>query len=168
MSRNLKKKLDWTMLLFIIILSILILLLSGCSTQNKLDLSCDNCNVIFFNVELLRADHVGLINNEYVNTTPNIDKFFAHSIIFDDVTSPVGETTISNIATLTNTDAFFIREIVQAFYYSRRELKNYSKDPTLNILNSQDMMIHYKTIGEILQDKHYYTIQINEGTQTGH
>jgi len=58
---------------------------------NDVNLSCPGCNIIILNIELLRADHVGLLNPEK-NLTPNIDKFFENSIIFEQATAASGET----------------------------------------------------------------------------
>ena len=39
-------------------------------------LSCEGCNLLLLNIELLRADYVGLLNSENISNTPNIDNFF--------------------------------------------------------------------------------------------
>ena len=53
-----------------------IALFCGCNTNKEvIDLSCQDCNVIFLDIDLLRADYVGLIRPDY-NVTPNIDSFF--------------------------------------------------------------------------------------------
>ena len=44
-------------------------------TNKEADLSCPDCNVIFLNIDLLRADFVGL-TEPMAKNTPNIDKFF--------------------------------------------------------------------------------------------
>ena len=67
------------------------------------NLYCKDCNVLFLNIDLLRADHIGLLNIESP-FTPNIDKFFKNSIIFEDVSSVSGVTAISNTSTLMSRD----------------------------------------------------------------
>lgn len=67
----------------------------------NLDLSCPNCSLVLLNIELLRADHVGLIN-PLVNLTPNLDRFFRDAIIFADASAPSGMTNPSNRMILTS------------------------------------------------------------------
>lgn len=140
---------------WIIICIIALLFFSGCSTNttntskdnyntNKdnsdLDLSCPDCNVLFLDIELLRADYVGLINPES-NATPNIDKFFKDAIIFEDVSSASGVTRISNYATLTSQDGTIIKLLYTG------QLETMSKLPT---------------IAEALKSSGYKTINVNE------
>ena len=64
---------------------VFITLFWGCNTTREdkvilankevMDLSCQDCNVIFLNIDLLRADYVNLIRPNHHNT-PNIDAFF--------------------------------------------------------------------------------------------
>src|SRR3989344_4093727 len=65
----------------------------------KPDFTSKRYNVLFLSIELLRADHVGLLNPQK-HITPNIDRFFKDSIIFEQATSAAGETYISSTATL--------------------------------------------------------------------
>ena len=65
---------------------------------------CPRCNVIFLNIELLRADYTGLIGD--TELTPSIDSFFENSLIFKDMTAPAGETFLSNTAVLTGMHPF--------------------------------------------------------------
>ncbi len=57
-------------------------------TDARIDLACPGCNVIFLNIELLRADRVGLISGS--SLTPHIDRFFRQG-----VPSLLGETCLS-------------------------------------------------------------------------
>jgi len=106
----------------------LLLTLTGCTTlipkDEPPDLSCPDCNVIFLNIELLRADYIGLISNEHGdNITPNIDKFFEDGIIFEDASAPAGSTQMSNIEVLTNTDPMIIKGIIN-FYKDKGSFQN--------------------------------------------
>jgi hypothetical protein len=169
-SKHKKEKIIIIILVIMLILSLSIPAYIYIKNENKKtsedrpsDLSCPSCNVIFINIELLRADYVGIISKEHGNLTPNIDKFFGNGIIFDDVSAPAGETIVSNIAVLTNTDPYIIREIL---------LKNYSKDgqeyPNVpREYNSKDAFIAFPNIGQQLQNQGYYTVNINEGWQSG-
>ena len=53
-----------------------IALFCGCNTNKEvkevIDLSCQDCNVIFLNIDLLRADYVGVIRPDYNITTNKI------------------------------------------------------------------------------------------------
>ncbi len=155
--------------IIIVLFFSVILIISGCtkdiSQEESPDLSCENCNVIFLNIELLRADYVGLISNEYEKSnTPNIDRFFNNSIIFEDASAPSGATIVSNIAVLTSIDPFIIHKIVDERYDTgyhppadRPFLRNYS----INYFS------RYPTIAQKLYAKNYTTININDGGHTG-
>ncbi len=145
-------------------------IIAGCSgdhvrTQKEelIDLSCPNCNVIFLNIELLRADYVDLISTEHGNNTPNIDKFFNNSIIFTDASAPAGSTIQSNIATLTDTDPYIIDQIIKQGYKQQEasphaiSLGNTSYHN--NLLN--------RTIAERLSAEGYHTIDVNDGIHAG-
>ncbi len=69
-------------------------------------LVCLRCNLILLNIDLLRADYVGLIRPGR-GLTPNIDRFFADGLIFEDVSSGSGATYLSATATATGTEAMF-------------------------------------------------------------
>jgi hypothetical protein len=71
---------------------------------SPLDLACVDCDVVLINVGLLRADRVGLIEPRS-GQTPQIDKFFAHGLVFDDAMAPSGATYLSATAIATATDA---------------------------------------------------------------
>lgn len=104
-------------------------------------LSRKKYNVLFLNIELLRADHVGLINPDS-DCTPNIDEFFKDSIIFEQASAPSGRTFNSYHAVVTAKEAVEIKK---------------KKDPTL---------FRY-AIATILLNEGYNTININEGQWTG-
>ena len=121
------------------------------------NLYCKDCNVLFLNIDLLRADHIGLLNIESP-FTPNIDKFFKNSIIFEDVSSVSGVTAISNTSTLMSRDGVFIYTLLQRTYVDKppqlphKYLKMFSTMPT---------------IAEVLHKNDYKTININHGWYAG-
>ena len=65
---------------------------------------CPKCNIIILNIDLLRADYVGLINANR-DLTPNIDQFFSNAIQFTNAISASGATYMSATATATGTEA---------------------------------------------------------------
>jgi arylsulfatase A-like enzyme len=124
---------------------------------NDLDLSCQGCNVVFLNIDLLRADFVGILNGGSTYT-PNIDAFFKNAIIFHDVSASSGVTAISNTATLTARHGEFTYGLLQRTYVDVppqmpfRHAELYSKTPT---------------IAETLKLSGYKTININHGWYAG-
>lgn len=137
-----------------------IVLLPGCITDttksgtgeetNKIDLSCDGCNVLLLGVELLRGDHVGLLNPEK-NTTPNIDAFFKEGIIFEDASSTAGETYVSATATLTSTETMLNKHRNYDFPWQEGKL----------------LVDHFPTITEVLADNGYYGVGFVDGKRAG-
>jgi len=163
------KKLKTRIIIFLIFIAGIVAALFIFNTlniQNKKSntYECKNCNVIFLDVDLLRADHIGLLNKEYENTTPNIDKFFRNGIIFKDVTAPVGATQVGNIAILTNTDPFIISNIVQTKYY---DLNPESLKKPLITYSNKSEFSNYKNIFQIFKKQNYTTIEINDGGFSG-
>jgi|GEM_PF-1951410 len=43
---------------------------------------CDNCNIILISFDTVRADHLGIYGYER-DTSPNIDRFAEHAVVFD-------------------------------------------------------------------------------------
>jgi len=62
------------------------LLFAGCSSFNKVDYKCEDCNILFILVDTLRADHLSSYGY-YRNTSPNIDSFAEDAILFENVRS---------------------------------------------------------------------------------
>ena len=117
--------------------------------ESGIDLSCDGCNVLFLNIELLRADRVGLLNPDY-NSTPNIDSFFNKSIVFEQASSPSGMTYYSMASVFTATEAMLNK-------HNRLRLKHEDK-----------LLIDYfPTIPEVLAVNGYSTVGINRGKYSG-
>ncbi len=125
--------------------------------KNELDLSCTGCNVLFLDIDLLRADFVGIINSETANT-PNINEFFKHSIIFQDVSASSGVTAISNTATLTARDGHFTYHL----------LKNTFVDlPPQMPLKYLELYSGIPTIAQVLRSSGYETLNVNHGWYAG-
>ena len=61
--------------LFHLLLIFCLFLILGCGEQHTEILACEGCNIIFLNIELLRADFVEGIGGEF-GSTPNLDAFF--------------------------------------------------------------------------------------------
>jgi len=139
-------------------------LFCGCNTNKEvkevIDLSCQDCNVIFLNIDLLRADYVGLIRPDY-NITPNIDSFFENSIIFEDVSSVAGVTAISNMATLMAVDGAFTYALLNETYQDVPP-KYQLPYKYLKLFSS-----HLPTIAEVLNAEGYETTNLNHGWYSG-
>lgn len=122
------------------------------------DLSCPGCNVIFLNIELLRADFVGAISGS--RFTPNIDAYFQNGIIFEDASAPAGETFLSNTAVLTGIKPHQIP-------FRPNKIDNFNKlEPEAqskirNALNAR------KSMAQTLAENGYHTISINQGGRAG-
>jgi arylsulfatase A-like enzyme len=55
------------------------------------ELKCPDCNLVFISLTNTRKDHVGLYGYER-NTTPNIDRFFQNSLVFENAFAPASWT----------------------------------------------------------------------------
>lgn len=125
--------------------------------EGLIDLSCEGCNVVFLNIDLLRANYVGLLNQKR-KITPNIDRFFNESVIFQDVSSSSGVTAISNMSTLTGRDGAFTHTL----------LKNtYVDDPPQLPYRHLELYAQLPTIAEVLLANQYETINLNHGWYAG-
>ncbi|MFC2162126.1 sulfatase [Candidatus Altiarchaeota archaeon] len=129
--------------------------------EEKLNLSCPSCNIIMINMDLLRADYVGLIGGG--NLTPGLDRMFNNSVIFEDVSAPAGETFRSNWATLTGLEGLlFNSKEYFAQKYPRLDPKG---------LNGVGQLINrtypFPTILEIFGGAGYHVINVNDGSRSG-
>lgn len=130
----------------------------GAAGQRSVELSCPGCNVILLNIELLRADFVGLIAD--TGLTPNIDAFFSDGIVFEDATAPAGETFLSNTAVLTITPPHRIAyrpNKIDRFGQLDRELQT----------RIREHLTSWPSAAEILADNGYHTISVNQGGRAG-
>jgi membrane-anchored protein YejM (alkaline phosphatase superfamily) len=140
-----KKKIILTIIILTIISIIFFTSHTKYPKSEELDLSCNKCNLIFLNIELLRADRVGLLNPNQKNT-PYIDEFFNNSIIFENAISPSGLTYISNLAIITSTEVFFNRH-----------------NPIYPANDGKLIIDYIPIIPEVLREKGYTTLGINVG-----
>jgi arylsulfatase A-like enzyme len=126
----------------------------------ELDLSCPKCNVVLLNIDLLRADFVGLLNhNQGVpSQTPAIDRFFQNSLIFEDVSSSSGVTAISNTATLTGRYGEFTYGLLR---------RTYMDTPPKMPREYEILYANTPTIAEQLHSGGYETLNLNHGWYAG-
>lgn len=57
----------------------------------KEDLKCENCNLVVISLTNTRKDHIGIYGYER-DTTPNIDRFFQNSLVFENAFAPASWT----------------------------------------------------------------------------
>ncbi len=136
---------------------------SAVAQANKLgthiadDLTCLRCNVIFLDIDLLRADFVGAVNGTQ-NNTPKINDFFGQSIRFGDVSAASGVTAISNTATLTGRDGFFTYSLLK---------RTYVDTPPQMPHKFERLYSATPTVAEILKKSGYRTVNVNHGYYAG-
>lgn len=127
------------------------------NVENAVDFSCVGCNVIFLDIDLLRADSLRP-GPSGTGVTPNIDEFFRNSIYFEDTSSSSGVTAISNTATLTAREGHFTYYLLRNTFVDvppqmpEKYLAFYGKFPT---------------IAETLAKAGYDTINANHGWYAG-
>jgi hypothetical protein len=120
---------------------------------------------LLLNIELLRADYVGLLNPEKPTNTPNIDHFFRNSIRFNNVSAPAGETYRSNLATLTAKEAFNFPVTEKRIHkYILRDKKSRTSDELIDI---EEMLLKFPSLVEHLKSDDYHTISLNQGIRAG-
>jgi arylsulfatase A-like enzyme len=127
------------------------------ATPPALDLEPRPFDLIVLNVELFRADHVGLITGE-PGLTPNIDHFFGTGIVFTDASAPAGATYLSATAIATGTEAAL----------NDHELTHLGE--AINEAVARDgkrVVDHLPTIAETLQQNGWRTVALNEWRHTG-
>ncbi|MCK5361142.1 MAG: sulfatase-like hydrolase/transferase [Gammaproteobacteria bacterium] len=177
MSRKAKKKSTLSFLLVAALALLAAVMLQACpqadpdsvpiqgNILNKEALQCNECNFLLLNIELLRADHVGLLNPGKPSNTPNIDRFFKNSILFENVSAPAGETYRSNLATLTAMEAFnFPVSEKRIHKYINRKKNRCTPDELIDI---EEMLLKYPTMVQHLKSYGYHTISMNQGIRAG-
>ncbi len=119
-------------------------------------LRCTRCNVLFINLDFLRADYVGLSSSS--TATPNIDDYFRNSITFENVYSPAGSSYRGGLSVLTATSPHFYNLDVKTFSILavHDELGAWRKIYTAPM-----------TIAQILSDHGYHTFNLNKGNRSG-
>ncbi len=134
---------------------------AACSPDGRSSRSADleprPLDLIVLNIELLRADHVGLITGRR-DLTPNIDRFFADGIIFTDASAPAGATYLSATAIATGSEA-----MLNDHHLTRLGLA-INEDIALD---GKRLIDYLPTIAETLQENGYWTAALNEWQHTG-
>lgn len=124
--------------------------------------SCLQCNLVLLNLDLLRADHVGLLNPKS-GLTPNIDQFFGNALIFEDVSSGSGATYLSATATATATEAMLNRHDI----WNIKPGGGSWRIPWI-VEREGDLLVDaLPTLAETLRSNGYYTIGINDWIHSG-
>jgi arylsulfatase A-like enzyme len=134
---------------------------AACSREThpsrSLDLEPRPLDLIVLNVELLRADYVGLISGRR-ELTPNIDRFFADGIVFADASAPAGATYLSATAIATGTEAMLNDHRLTRLGMGINEVI---------AREGKRLVDHLPTIAETLQESGYRTVALNEWQHTG-
>jgi arylsulfatase A-like enzyme len=109
------------------------------------------------NIELLRADHVGLLDAA-APFTPGIDAFFRRGIIFEDASSGSGATYLSATAVATATETLFNDHSYEYLCLGVNQAVKEEGKRTIDRL---------PTIAEVLRNHGYHTVALNEWIHTG-
>ena len=104
------KKLFWIVLIVLIIV-LAVFIFKNNKKQENVPI-CADCNIIFIDIGILRADHLG-IYGYYRNTSPNIDAFARKSILFKNAYSQSRETSKS-------IDSYFTSRL----FLSKKQIRN--------------------------------------------
>jgi hypothetical protein len=132
----------------------------------SLDLSCPGCNIILLNIELLRADYVGIGDpTSQRSHTPNIDAFFDGSLVFEDVSAPAGESYRSNLSVQTAMRAFHYRAPETAIHDFIGDSRDSRYTETSRRIAA--MLTRYPAMAEFFQAAGYHTISMNQGIRAG-
>ena len=139
------------------LLSILLASLGGCGGAEAPPAD-EGLSVLFLNVELLRADFVGLLNPES-DATPNIDRFFRDAVIFEDVSAPAGETARSSCA---------VQSALEGLYFAidpdEAQDSGYVTGLKMYKLRHADRIVG---IAETLTENGFATVNVNQGRRSG-
>lgn len=106
------------------------------------DLSCPECNLVIISLTNTRKDHIGIYGYER-DTTPNIDKFFNNSLIFENAFAPASWTLPVAVSFFTS-----------LFPYTHNVMDRYDKSKL-----SDEVL----TFTEILKDNGYKTAAFTGG-----
>lgn len=165
-----------TVLILIIFLAVTLILfwqnrsasensIQGSQLLNKQALVCSQCNLLLLNIELLRADYVGLLTPGRYSNTPNIDRFFKNSIQFNRTSAPAGETYRSNLSILTSKESFH-------FPVTEKRIHKFIQQPTnrpisYEIQDVRNMLLKFQVISEYMKAGGYHTVSLNQGIRAG-
>ena len=133
------------------------------STGDTVDLTCVGCNLILLNIELLRADYVGLIN-PVQGVTPHIDDFFSNGILFSDLSSGSGATYLSATATATGTETMLNEH---RLWKIRRPTGGGIRIPYILHQDGKMLIDYFPTIAQVLLKGGYRTTSINQWIHSG-
>lgn len=130
------------------------------AVNESINLSCPDCNIVMFNLDLFRADYMGLINSDS-NHTRALDEFFRDAIVFEDVTSPAGHTFRSNWATLTGLEGLVFDNTEyhykdMALFHLEKKWGDYLRK-----------VFTYPTLLEAFHERGYYTVYGKSGDMCG-
>ena len=126
-------------------------------------LGCVGCNLILLNIELFRADYVGLLN-PHRHATPVIDNFFSRGMIFSDVSAGSGATYLSATATATATETMLNEHDIWNF---REPGGGGLKIPYVLHRDGKLLIDYFPTIAQVLSQNGYGTTSINQWIHSG-
>lgn len=129
---------------------------------NESTLRCPGCNLVLINIDLLRADYVGLIEPGR-GLTPNIDRFFADGLIFEDVSSGSGATYLSATATATGTETMLNTHGI----WNIKPGGGSWRIPWIIRRDGRVLVDRLPTLAETLQENGYHTIAVNDWIHSG-
>lgn len=110
--------------------------------DSKKGLDCEDCNVVFINLTNTRKDHLSAYGYER-KTTPNIDKFFKNSMVFDNAFAPASWTLPVAASLFTSN-----------FPYEHKVMERYE---------GKKLDDNYLTLAEIFKKNGYKTAAITGG-----
>lgn len=119
------------------------------------ELTCQECNLVLINLDFLRSDYVGLVDDS--GLTPNINRFFRQSIIFENAYATAGSTYRGNLSVFTSTDPYYYA--IDVVNFNRLARKNLG--PIKNIFSARTSLF------EILRTNNYFTFGLNKGYRSG-
>ncbi len=135
------------LLVVISLIGIFLFFLKGYLRKNSVNISCQECNIIFVSFDTLRADHVSAYGYNK-NTTPSIDKFAENGFLFTDAISASSWTLPSSMSWFTGV------------YPSKHKILNkytlFSPDKQ-EISNLNTLSPDIETLAEVLKKNGYST-----------
>lgn len=115
-------------------------------------------DLVLINLDLLRADAVGLLGGG--GQTPAIDDYFRQGMIFEQAQAPAGFTWLSNAAVLTG------REAIEMPWMAWRKLTFPSPRDSL-ARDGVRLLSRFPTLAERLSAAGYATVNLNQGLYSG-
>ncbi len=121
------------------------------------ELSCPGCNLVLINLDFLRADYVG--PSGVPTRTPNIDRFFAKAVVFDNAYATAGSTYRGNLSVFTATAPHYFALDIRSF---TRLIDSKSPGVWERVYRTPE------TLAQRLSAAGYRTVSINKGRRSGH